>query len=73
VLVPTERLWTKINDSIGAKRNRLETDFCDFPNPSVAAFASLLDVGVFRGNAELKTDAPVGFCGENRSGAEKVR
>jgi len=59
-LVPTERLWTKINDSIEKeKKSFWKPIFAFFSNPSVAAFASLLIVvGFFAAMLSLKTDAP---------------
>jgi hypothetical protein len=47
--VPTNRLWTKINDSIeGSKKTFWQTVFARFSNPSVAAFASVvIIVGLF--------------------------
>jgi hypothetical protein len=63
-LVPTERLWTKINDSIEKeKKSFWKPIFAFFSNPSVAAFASLLIVvGFFAAMLSLKTDAPVDFA-----------
>ncbi len=48
-LVPTQRLWTKINDSIGRERKSVwQTVFAFFKHPTVGAFASLLVVfGLF--------------------------
>ena len=48
-LVPTQRLWTKINDSIERERQPFwQTAFAFFKNPAIAAFASLLIVfGIF--------------------------
>lgn len=44
-LVPTQRLWTKINDSIGRERKSVwQTVFAFFKHPTVGAFASLLVV-----------------------------
>jgi len=59
-LVPTERLWTKINNSIEKeKKSFWKPIFAFFSNPSVAAFASLLIVvGFFAAMLNLKTDAP---------------
>jgi hypothetical protein len=47
--VPTNRLWTKINDSIEKEKKPFwQTVFARFSNPSVAAFASLvIVVGLF--------------------------
>jgi len=55
-LVPTNRLWTKINDSIeGNKKPFWQIVFARFSNPSVAAFASLLIVaGLFTAFMSLK-------------------
>ena len=59
-LVPTQRLWTKINNSIEKeKKSFWKPIFGFFSNPSVAAFASLLIVvGFFAAMLNLKTDAP---------------
>lgn len=48
-LVPTVRLWTKINDSIGKERKSVwQTVFAFFKHPTVGALASLLVVfGLF--------------------------
>ena len=44
--VPTNRLWTKINDSIeGNKKTFWQSVTAYFTNPTVAAFASLVIVG----------------------------
>ncbi len=58
-LVPTQRLWTKINDSIEQEKKSFWTPiFAFFKQPSIAAFAGLLIVaGLFalvlnRGNVE---------------------
>ena len=55
-LVPTNRLWTKINDSIeGNKKPFWQIVFARFSSPSVAAFASLLIVaGLFTAFMSLK-------------------
>jgi len=55
-LVPTNRLWTKINNSIeGSKKPFWQTVFARFSNPTVAAFASLLIVaGLFTAFLSLK-------------------
>ncbi len=65
-LVPTERLWTKINDSIEKeKKSFWKPIFAFFSNPSVAAFASLLIVvGFFAAMLNLKTDAPTNLVAE---------
>ncbi len=48
-LVPTQRLWAKINDSIEKERKPFwQTVFAYFKNPAIAAFASLMIVfGIF--------------------------
>ncbi len=44
--VPTNRLWTKINDSIeGSTKTFWQSVLARFSNPTVAAFASLVIVG----------------------------
>ena len=55
---PTNRLWTKINDSIeGNKKTFWQTIFARFSNPSVAAFASLVViVGLFAVMFVSRTD-----------------
>ncbi|MBA4184166.1 MAG: hypothetical protein H0X49_09160 [Acidobacteria bacterium] len=65
-LVPTQRLWTKINDSIEKeKKSFWKPIFAFFSNPSVAAFASLLIViGFFAAMLSLKTDAPTTLVAE---------
>ncbi len=59
-LIPTERLWTKINDSIEKeKKSFWKPIFAFFSNPTVATFASLLIVvGFFAAMLSLKTDTP---------------
>ncbi len=60
-LVPTQRLWTKINDSIGKERKSVwQTVFAFFANPTVGAFASLLVVfGLFVAVLSLQKGEPV--------------
>jgi len=67
-LVPTQRLWTKINDSIEQEREKQSfwtPVFAFFKQPSMAAFAGLLIVaGLFavvlnRGTAEEPKDVAV--------------
>lgn len=55
-LVPTQRLWTKINNEIEKERRPFwQTVFAFFKNPAVSAFASLMIVfGVFMGYLNLK-------------------
>lgn len=57
-LVPTNRLWTKINDSIeGDKKTFWQSVAAYFTNPTVAALASVLIViGLFAALSSLKTD-----------------
>jgi len=68
-LVPTQRLWTKINDSIEREKQSFwKPIFAFFSNPSVTAFASLLIVvGFFAAMLSLKTDAPVDLAVKNIS------
>lgn len=56
--VPTNRLWTKINDSIeGEKKTFWQTVVARFSNPTVAAFAGLVIVaGLFVAMSSVKTD-----------------
>lgn len=60
-LVPTQRLWTKINDSIGKERKSVwQTVFAFFKHPTVGAFAGLLVVfGLFVAVLSLQKDAPI--------------
>ena len=73
-LVPTERLWTKINDSIEKeKKSFWKPIFAFFSNPSVAAFASLLIVvGFFAAIMSLKTDAPTDLAVETAPSQENI-
>ncbi len=63
-LVPTTRLWTKINDSIEReKKSFWKPIFAFFSNPTVAAFASLLIVfGFFAVMLSLQSNAPTDFA-----------
>ena len=65
-LVPTQRLWTKINNSIKKeKKSFWKPIFAFFSNSNVAAFASLLIViGFFAAMLGLKTDAPTNLVAE---------
>lgn len=56
--VPTNRLWTKINDSIeGSKKTFWQSVLARFSNPTVAAFASLVIVGgLFVAMLSVKTN-----------------
>ena len=73
-LVPTQRLWTKINDSIGKERKSLwQTVFAFFKNPTVAAFASLLVIfGLFMAVLSLQKSEPVKTVAQNDSTQQKV-
>lgn len=68
-LVPTERLWTKINNSIEteAKNKSVWQSVLAFlMNPSTVAFASLLIVfGLFVGLYSLKNDSDNGLSAKN--------
>lgn len=59
-LVPTQRLWTKINDSIERERKSFwKPIFAFFSNPTIAAFASLLIVfGLFTALLSSRTETP---------------
>ena len=73
-LVPTQRLWMKINDSIEQEKKSFWMPiFTFFSNPTVAAFASLLIVvGFFAALLNLKTDVPTDFVAENVSIRESI-
>jgi hypothetical protein len=62
-LVPTQRLWTKINDSIEReKKSFWKPIFAFFSNPTIAAFASLLIVfGLFAALLSSRTETPNNF------------
>jgi hypothetical protein len=65
-LVPTKRLWTKINYLIGKERKSVwQTFFGFFSNPTVGAFASLLVVfGLFAAFLSLQSNGPVASVAE---------
>ena len=65
--VPTNRLWTKINDSIEQQKKPFwQTIFARFTNPTIAAFASLLIVaGFFAAMLTVKTDDNKNFVAVN--------
>ncbi|MDQ3180875.1 MAG: hypothetical protein M3Q33_10185 [Acidobacteriota bacterium] len=73
-LVPTQRLWTKINDSIGKERKSVwQNVFAFFSNPTVAAFASLLAVfGLFVAFLSLQNNTPVKSVAEIIPDKQKV-
>ncbi len=60
MLVPTQRLWTKINNSIERERKPFwQTVFAFFKNPAVTAFASLLIVfGMFIAYLNVNNENP---------------
>jgi hypothetical protein len=70
--VPTNRLWTKINDSIeGNKKTFWQTVFARFSNSTVAAFASLvIVVGLFVAMLSVKTNDNQNFVAKNNSGEQ---
>lgn len=65
--IPTNRLWTKINDSIEQQKKPFwQTIFARFVNPTVAAFASLVIVaGFFAAMLTVKTDDNKNFAAIN--------
>lgn len=73
-LVPTQRLWTKINDSIDKERKSVwQTVFAFFKNPTIAAFASLLIVfGLFMAVLSLQQSKPVNTIAQNDSTQSEV-
>jgi predicted RND superfamily exporter protein len=70
--VPTNRLWTKINDSIERnKKTFWQTVFARFSNPTVAVFASLvIVVGLFVAMLSVKTNDNQNFIAKNNSGEQ---
>ena len=60
-LVPTQRLWTKINDSIGKEKKSVwQTVYAFIANPTVGAFAALLIVfGLFASILSLQNNDSV--------------
>ncbi|CAN5678639.1 hypothetical protein BH24ACI2_BH24ACI2_01410 [soil metagenome] len=74
-LVPTQRLWTKINDSIERERKPLwQTVFAFFSNPTVTAFASLLIVfGIFAAILSLQNNnEPINSAAQNAQNEQGV-
>lgn len=65
-LVPTRRLWTKINDSIERERKSFwKPIFAFLLKPSTAAFASVLFVAVVSITLlSLKPDAPIDYAAQ---------
>jgi hypothetical protein len=63
-LVPTQRLWTKINDSIERENKSFwKPIFAFFSNPTIAAFASLLIVfGLFTALLSSRTETPTNLA-----------
>ncbi len=68
-LVPTQRLWTKINDSIAReKKSFWKPIFARLLQPQTAAFASLIFVAVISITLlSLKPDAPVNYVARRTS------
>ncbi len=69
-LVPTQRLWSKINDSIGKEEKSFwHKIYLFISNPTSIAFASMLIVfGVFVGILNLqKTEKTENFVAQNSS------
>jgi hypothetical protein len=66
-LVPTRRLWTKINDSIERERKPFWKSIAAFlTNPSSVAFASVLFiVAISAVLLTVKQDAPIDFVAQN--------
>ncbi len=73
-LVPTQRLWMKINDSIGKEKKSVwQTVFAFFKNPAIAAFASLLIVfGLFMTFLSLQKSETIKTVAQNDSTQPKV-
>ena len=73
-LVPTQRLWTKINHSIEKeKKSFWKPIFAFFSNPTTAAFASLLIVvGLFAVILSLRNDSSKDFVAKNTLNKESV-
>jgi len=73
-LVPTQRLWTKINDSIGReKKSFWESVFAFALQPSTAAFAGLLFVAaLFVALLSMKTDEPKNYVNLNNENKQSI-
>lgn len=71
--VPTNRLWTKINDSIEKEKKPFwQTIFAHFKNPSVAAFASLAIVAGLFAVILIKTNDAEKFLAGNNPAKQSV-
>ncbi|MGI8788052.1 MAG: anti-sigma factor family protein [Pyrinomonadaceae bacterium] len=68
-LVPTQRLWAKINDSIERDKKSFWSGVFAFAlRPSTAALASLLFVAaIFVALVSLKSDAPTNYVAQNET------
>ena len=68
-LVPTQRLWAKINDSIEREKKPFwQTAFAFFKNPTIAAFASLMIVfGIFMAYMNSQADQTNTLIAETKS------
>jgi hypothetical protein len=73
-LVPTQRLWTKINDSIEQKRKSFwEPIFAFLLQPQAAAFASLIFVAVVTITLlSLKPNAPTNYIAQTGGNQQKT-
>jgi hypothetical protein len=71
-LVPTQRLWTKINDSIERENKSFwKPIFAFFSNPTIAAFASLLIVfGLFTALLSFRSETPNDFASKTEQRRE---
>jgi hypothetical protein len=71
-LVPTQRLWTKINDSIEReKKSFWQPIYAFFLQPSTAAFASLIFVAVVSITLlTFKPNAPTNYLALNNGGQQ---
>jgi hypothetical protein len=68
-LVPTQRLWTKINDSIERERNSFwNSVFAFFKNPALVTFAAFLIVfGIFVAYLNSPSSSPAEFASAPKS------
>ncbi len=73
-LVPTQRLWTKINDSIAReKKSFWKPIFARLLQPQTAAFASLIFVAVVTITLlSLKPDAPINYVARTSDNQPKT-
>lgn len=72
-LVPTQRLWTKINDSIAReKKSFWKPIFASLLQPQTAAFASLIFVALVSVTLlSLKPDAPANYTARQTGGNQQ--